>query len=483
MKTKIYFSAVLFFSLMTMGGCKKFLDINTDPNHAADVPVTYLLSSAEGELSFAVGNTLAIAGGVWGQYWTQNPSSSQYKLYDQYSPDASTFGNVWEVMNSDALEDMQQVIDNGKATNKPQYVAIATILKVYTFQLSTDLWGDVPFSQALQGKNNLSPAYDKQSDIYNGLVKMLDDAIALINPDDPNVPGNDDLIYQGDMNLWLRFANTLKLKIGLRLSKADPARAMSIVKSLEGKEFMGSGETGKQDFNATGGQQNPLYGAIAGAVLGKVQNLVASSTAIGFFNGHNDPRLKAFFDPTPAGTFVGIPQGSFNAQTSGAPISPPSAKTGANANNPKSASAPVILISDYESSFLQAEAVVRGWLSGDAAALYADGIRNNFAAYGVTGVDGYLAQPDIAFPVSGSAAQTEAIITQKWAAMCGNQCIEAWTEWRRTGFPSFFVLSQGSIIGPGRFPQIFLYPASELTRNPKVPPQHNVFDKVWWAGN
>ncbi|WP_143310559.1 SusD/RagB family nutrient-binding outer membrane lipoprotein [Chitinophaga vietnamensis] len=480
MKTTLRIIALLFTGTLLFAGCKKFLDINADPNNAADVPISYLLPSAQGELSYALGNTLTIDGGIWSQYWTQNPSSSQYRPLDQYVPDAGSFGNVWATLNSDALEDMQQVIDKGKAGNRLQYIAIASILKAYTFQLSTDLWGDIPFSQALQGTANLTPAYDKQSDIYDGLVKLIDSAVVLINPNDPNAPGNDDLIYQGDMGKWLRFANTLKLKIGLRLAKKDPARAMAIVKSLAGKDFLQDGETAGQQFNATGGQQNPLYGAIAGSVLNKVQNLVASSTTINFFSSHNDPRIRAFYDPLPGGNFIGIPQGSFGTAGQG-PISIPSAKTGGNANNPASASAPVILISDYESRFLQAEAVVRGWLTGDAAALYKAGIANSFAAYGIAGGDAYMAQPSVAFPVSGTTeAQVEAIITQKWAAMCGNQCIESWTEWRRTGYPSFFVISQASIIGQ-RFPGIFLYPGSETTRNPKTPPQHNIYDKVWWA--
>ncbi|WP_160710822.1 SusD/RagB family nutrient-binding outer membrane lipoprotein [Chitinophaga solisilvae] len=478
---KTFILSLLTTCLTIFPGCKKFLDINKDPNNAEDVPVAYLLPSAQAAISFSVGNTLGLMGGIWSQYWTQSPSASQYRPLDQYSPDPGAFGNVWETLTSDALEDLQQVIDKSTVQKKSQYTAIALILKVYTFQLVTDLWGDVPFTEALKGEENISPVYDRQSDIYNHLVKTLDDAMALINPDDPNAPGGDDLIYGGDMERWAHFANTLKLKIGLRLAKKDPVRAAAVVRTLAGKIFLQEDETAMQRFNATGGQQNPLYGAIS-AGLGGVSNLVASATTVDFFNRYNDPRIAAFYAPVPSGSYAAIPQGSYETYISNDPLSKPSARTGANVDLSASALAPVKWMTSYESSFLQAEAVVRGWLPGDAAALYLDGIQQSFDAYATGGFDDYAAQPEIAFPAGGSVeTKIAAIITQKWAAMCGNQNIEAWTEWRRTGYPSFFIESKASIIGAGRFPQTFLYPNSELTRNPNAPRQHLIYEKVWWA--
>jgi hypothetical protein len=486
MKTNIIALFFLSTLLLSSVSCKKFLDVNKDPNNAVDVTVNVLLPSAQSGLTFAVGNTLSIDGGIWGQYWTQSPNSSQYKTLDQYAPSEGDFGNVWRTLQVDALENFQKVIDKGNATNQKQYVAIAMLLKAYTFQLTTDLWGDVPFSQATQGDATvqiLNPKYDAQSDIYNGLVALIDDATKLINDTDA-APAGDDLIYGGDMGKWLRFANTLKLRIGLRLAKKDPSRAATIVKSLQGADFVQPGESALQTFNSTGGQQNPLYGALAGTVLSKTPNLVASSTAVNFYTGNSDPRLNAFYANAGTGaTVVGIPQGSYsNPPTT--TVSSPAAATGANATDANSALAPVKLITDYESDFLQAEAVARGWLTGgNAGTLYNKGIIDNFAAYGVSGDSAYFQQPAIAYPNSSTIeVNIKAIITQKWAAMNGNQTIEAWTEWRRTGYPSFFIISKSSIIGAGRFPGIFLYPSSELTRNPNAPKtNHLVYDKVWWA--
>ena len=487
MKKKIlsllFLSTFLFFS----EGCKKFLDINKDPNHAEDVTVQTLLPAAQTGLTFALGNTLTINGGIWSQYWTQNPNANQYNSLDQYAPAQGDFDNVWSNLQLDALENFQKIIDKGAGVEKlKEYVAVATILKVYTFQLVTDLWGDVPYSQTLQGdatKQVLNPKFDSQSDIYAGLVTTLDNAIAMIDENDANTPGGDDLIYGGDMSKWLRFAHTLKLKIGLRLAKKDAARAQGIVHSLDGVDFIQPGETAQQNFSSVGGQQNPLYGAIAGPVLQATQNLVASSTAVNFFRDNHDPRLEAFYNPVGADV-VGIPQGSFNNPPT-TTVSAPSTATGADAGDAQSALAPVKLMTDYESSFLQAEAAARGWISGDATTMYNAGITQNFLAYGLASSDAsdYYVQPTVAYPTAGSVdVKVKAIITQKWAAMCGNQTIEAWTQWRRTGYPSFFTISEASIIGAGRVPGIFLYPTSEMTRNPNAPKSnHFVYDKVWWA--
>jgi hypothetical protein len=488
MKLKSYIIAFSTLILFTVGGCKKELDINTDPNNAADVDVNLLLPSAEAAIAFALGNNLQITGGIWSQYWTQNPSSSQYRSLEQYSPSPSSFDNVWITLNSDALEDLQRIIDKAQAKNLFQYEAVATLLKAYTMQLSTDLFGDIPYTEALKGdKGILNPRYDPQQVVYDSLFVLVDKGLSLIDPNDPNHPGNDDLIYQGDMELWYHFGTTLKLKLALRLSQVDAPKAAAVIATLEGEDFLQSGETALINYSATGGNQNPLYSAIAGPVLSGTQNLVASSTSINFFNTNNDPRVEVFYNPT-GGNFIGIKQGDYSSVPPGTAVSIPSAIVGADALDEESALAPVKFMTDYEAKFLQAEAVARGWLSGGdavAAELYQAGIEDNFTAYGLEDeFAAYAAQPAVAFPSGGSIAQKiGAIITQKWAAMNGTQGIESWTEWRRTGYPSFFTPSAASIIGTGRIPQIFLYPTAETTRNRNTPPQHQVYDRVWWDVN
>jgi len=141
----------------------------------------------------------------------------------------------------------------------------------------------------------------------------------------------------------------------------------------------------------------------------------------------------------------------------------------------------VKFMSSYESYFLQAEAVARGWMTGDATTLYQKGITASFTAYNaVPGT--YITTQVAAFPAT-KAAQIGAIITQKYFAMACNQGFEAWTEWRRTGYPTFFVTPVVSSLPAGTFPARFLYPNTELTRNPNFPGAKLITDKVWWDVN
>src|SRR5688572_32220571 len=122
------------FALTVIPGCKKdYFDINENPNSPADASVRELLPSAEAAIAHAVGNNLQIVGGLWGQYWTQSPASSQYKVYEQYSPGANEFDRPWKALYADALTDLKAIVEKGTAEGLTNYVACAKILQAYTF--------------------------------------------------------------------------------------------------------------------------------------------------------------------------------------------------------------------------------------------------------------------------------------------------------------------------------------------------------------
>lgn len=474
--------------LATFTSCKKdFLDINNNPNAPIDVSVTELLPSAELAIAHAVGNHLQIYGGLYAQFWTQNPSSSQYKTFENYSPSSDDFDDLWAIIYSDGLKDLQTVINKGTTGGLSNYVAIGKILQGYAFQALTDNFGDVPFSQALQEENGiLSPAYDSQQNIYSGIISLVKSGIASIDETAGAIhPEDEDLLLHGDMSLWRKFGNTLLLRMYMRLSEVSPSVAQNGIADLEANsaEFLSFAEEVRIDYTATGGNTNPLYSSIVD--LNFVQNLVASATVINYMNTNSDPRIDVFYFPSSTGNQVGIAQGNY-AIPAGTPVSLPGAATGGDGGDDASALAPVKLMTGYESMFLQAEAVARGWMTGDDQTLYEDAIDESFESYGFDFTDAqtYFTQPAIAYPASGTVQQkVEAIITQKWAAMCGNQNDEAWIEWRRTGYPTFFTISVNTILGPGRFPQRFFYPSIEVTRNGNFPGQHLIDSKVWWDVN
>ncbi|MFN8116122.1 MAG: SusD/RagB family nutrient-binding outer membrane lipoprotein [Bacteroidia bacterium] len=481
--TTYIITAALGTAVLT--GCKKdFLDINENPNSPSKVNITEVLPSAELAIGHVMGNNFQIFGGIWAQYWTQNPFSSQYKTIEQYAPSANDFDSPWRICYSDALQDLNFVIKKGTEDGKMQHVACAKILQAYTYQILTDNFGDIPFSEALKGEEgNTTPKYDSQKDVYDGIIGLINEGLALIDVSATNAPSSEDLIFHGDMSMWKKFANTLKLRVYLRLAYVDPAKAQAGVASLAGASFLAAGEDAKINYLSTPGNTNPLYSVFS--EIRNTQNIVASYTCLDSMYYNNDDRITVFYDTIPGPDYNGHLQGDYtDISTPVSQISFPHPNTGGNASKPASAFAPVKLMSDYESIFLQAEAAARGWLGGSAQTLYYDGITASYQAYGLTTAATYIANPNVTFPASGTLDQKiEAIITQKYYSMCGNQCNEAWVEYRRTGYPSFLIESVSSIIGSGRMPNRMFYPSTELTRNPNMPGQKMIYDRVWWDIN
>ncbi|GAA4313346.1 SusD/RagB family nutrient-binding outer membrane lipoprotein [Compostibacter hankyongensis] len=466
--------------LLVFPGCKKFLDINENPNKPETADPTLLLPSAEASTGFALGNNFQIYGNMWGQYWTQNPFTSQYKSIDDYQPSPSSYTRPWRELYSGALQDLKVIIGQGGDAKYAQHAAIALILRAYTFQLLTDAFGDIPLKQALSPDSILNPAYDTQEEVYDSIFSMIDQAKAIIDPDAEFVPGGEDLLFGGDMDKWTAFANTLKLRAYLRLSEVDPEKAKAGIAALytSGAEFLD--EDAKISYSATGGNQNPFFTEMVG--LGYTQNPVASATCVDAMKENDDPRVTVFYTvPDDTGEVVSIPQGSYNDEPDYT-ISSPSAAVGADGDDPTSAQAPVKFISAAESYFLQAEAVARGWADGDAKTLFTQGIKASFEAYGIGDqAQAYIGSASAAqWPGGGVDGQVQAIITQKYFAMCGNQGFEAWTEWRRTGYPDFFITSQSSILSGDQKPLRFLYPESEMNQNLNFPGLKDLTAPVWW---
>lgn len=482
--------------VMGASSCKKFMDVNTNPNVSQSVTVQTILPAAELYVGSQVGVDLQIYGSIWSQYWTQTSAGNQYVAFEQFAPTQDQFSNSWTGLYQGA-ENFYQLYNLADSQHKKQYRAIALLMQAYTFQVITDAWGDAPFKQALQGQylngHLVNPKYDSQMTIYKGILTKLDSANKLINVADPVMPGADDLIYGGNMARWQKFSNTLRLKVLLRMAYIDPINAQIKIDSLYSTSplFIASGDDAKISYGFSASNKNPLYAEESSLKLGSIQNLGASSTCIDSMKSNSDPRLGVFYEANASGAYSGIPQGSYSIAKATGSYSIPSFNVAGDVNNTASANAPVYLLTSWESYFLQAEAAARGWGPAGANdnALFSAGIQaslDNYvnilgtAAYATyVGAGGYWTK----YPVGGTVAQkVRYIITQKWFAMCGNQGFEAWTEWRRTGYPDFLVDPASSLIGTQR-PERFLYPTSESMGNANFPKTGlmPLTYQVWWA--
>lgn len=471
-------------TMLTVSCKKNYLDVNTDPNNPTQSTVALSLPTAQGYAAYVLGNPFQIIGGFWAQYWTQGPTGNQFTAYDQYVVTSANFDRQWRDLYAGSLNDLRFIVDEGTRTNQKNYVGAAKILQAYIFQVLTDMHGDIPFAEALKAESgNLTPKYNTQQEVYDGLITLISDGLALINENAAG-PGDDDLFFGGDMAKWKRFANTLKLKIYMRQAYIRPSVAQSGIQGMftAGAQFLGPREEARVQFTTTQFNSNPLYAHFQ--ALGE-QNVLASTTILDYMGAHSDPRVDAFYRRAEAapntGNQAGIVQGTGRTLTgnlSDLMFSKPG-------DDVAGAAAPVIFMSGSESSFLQAEASVRGWGTGNAKTLYDEGILNSFLRWGydTAAYNTYAAKADIVFPVAGTTeAKIKSVITQKWISFAGTENVEAWTEWRRTGYPDFFKLSATSQVG-NKFPTRILYPDSEVTSNPNTPAQKAVTDKVWWDVN
>ncbi|HEY1112213.1 MAG TPA: SusD/RagB family nutrient-binding outer membrane lipoprotein [Chitinophagaceae bacterium] len=487
MNKQTYYLAFLLFLIVGISSCKKTLDINEDPNNSTRASVDLVLPTAQVYTAYNMASPFGVLGGIWGQYWTQGPTANQYNTYEQYVLTSSTFNRQWESMYSGPLADFRYLHDEGLRVGQENYAAIGKIMQAYVFQYLTDLHGDIPFSEALDPAI-ASPKFDSQEEVYNGLITLVDEGLALIDEHSASRPGSDDLVYGGDMEQWRRFANTLKLRIYLRQAYVRPAVAEAGIKAMyaAGAQFLETGGDADIGFASETFNQHPLYRTNEALTS---DNILASNTALNFMESTNDPRIEVFYQEATkapnAGQFAGIDQGDGKNLTgtldAGMWSKPGPAVGGPNGGE----DAPVVLMSAAESYFLQAEAAARSWGSGDPKDLYENGISASFLYWGLSMAEavGYYSQAAVNFPAGASTEQKiEAIITQKWVSMNGTQNVEAWTEWRRTGYPDFFVVSTTSNIG-NVFPVRLLYAESEIARNPNTPAQKAVTDKVWWDVN
>jgi len=502
---KVIVTAAVAGLALSVSSCKKYLDVNTNPNIAQNATVITLLPAAQLYLGSAVGVDMEINGSVWSQFWTQSPDGKQYQPLEQYDPKADYYNSSWKNLYAGA-ENFYQLYNLADSQHKGQYKAISLLMRAYAFQALADGWGDVPFKEALRGQYQenhiVNPKYDSQRVVYRGIIAYIDSASKLINLNDGSHPGGDDLIYGGDMSKWQKFANTLKLRVLMRMIDIDPLYATPRIDTLfqKGLPFIGEGDEARIAYGSGNGNNNPLYAELTSTQMGGVQQLAGSKTVIDSMNSNNDYRGKVFFHSVPGVGRVGIMQGEYDIAVPSGSYSTPNVYVGADAGNSNSGKAGVMLLSSWESFFLQAEAFARGISAGNDAMMFFNGIHASFnyygsalvaegyasgsAAYGIyVGGDPVAAIPAAywsQYPAAGTTAQKlRHIITQKWFCMCGNQGFEAWTEWRRTGYPDFLIHPRNSHIGT-EFPARFVYPASEAATNSNWPGIIPVTSRVWW---
>ena len=421
-------------------------DLNENPNEPIDVGAEYLFTNAvEASVSRALGAGLSFdLTGLWVQHYAE----SRYTEQDRYELSDATVQTHWVGFYAGPLQDFSEVIAQGERQDRPNVEAMGRVMRAWTFQVVTDLWGDVGYSEALRGRepgSGNTVAFDPQQSVYAGILGELRDAAGMFDPAGVRM-GAGDLLYGGDPAKWRRFANSLRLRAAMRLSQADPATARAeFAAALAAGVFTGNADNAVLRYLANGSNAHPIYSY----ELDRIDH-APSSTLVDSLARLSDPRLAVYAKPNAFGQYRGDRPGDLRD----VPLDSISRVGTFFAK----ADAPSFVMTYAEVLFLQAEAAQRGWITGDPAALYRQAIRASMEQVGVASaaIDAYLARPGVAY------AGLSSIGLQKWIALYGNGP-EAYAEWRRTGYP---VLVAGpDALNEGRIPVRLPYPASEQSLN------------------
>jgi len=483
MKMRMYNIKGLLIALTVAIGissCQNVLDVNTDPNNASTATPQLVLPSAQSQLASTIGLTWNYYGSMWAQYWTggYGVSTSSLEYYNMTGVDAD---GSWTRAYARTLSDIRFLEKSGQ----PIYSGMGKIMSAYLYQMLTDLHGDIPFTEALKGEaadgGITAPKFDKQEDVYAALLPLINEGINEVTSTGAGIqePGAEDLMYGGDVDKWVKFANTLKLKVLVR--KGDYTAAKALIDA--GTPFISSeSDEAKFQYFETTQNTNPLYARfIARTTVGMYY--VAAKSSVDKLVELDDPRLAEIYTTGNAG-HEGVYSGDINDNSTLYPSGGSNNRFDRPSANTFDATVPVYFISSWESYFLQAEVLVRK--GEDASTQFEEAVQESFNYYGLGSASSYVAG------LGFSAAPTQddklnILAVQKWIAMNGLQMVEGWLETVRFDRPGNNVFKGGiftspinNALGDNVFPSSFVYPAQEVTYNPNTPSGVTVKSTRFW---
>lgn len=515
--------APLLMGFMSCTG--NYMDINSNPYQPGDLtPDDYALGSAMSNLASTVISsdvntaqfTDCLLGGPLGGYFADSNAGwsntiSNFNATNDWTRVFLISDRIISTLYGN-LNTVRQVSEN---TNNPVPYAIAQIIKVAAMSRVTDAYGPIPYSKISQDGKITIP-YDTQEEVYNKFFEELDESITVLTENrNAALVASADFVYSGNVQKWVKFANSLKLRLAIRIANVSPAKAKEMAESAVNHEL---GLIESNADNATwkyfGAISNPLFVAVRYNEEASGGDTHPAADIICYMNGYNDNRRASYFEESkwPGEAYVGLRRSINLGKMREHFINYSRVKI--------SASDPVLWMNAAEVSFLRAEgAAIYGFnMKGNAADFYEQGIRLSFDQWGATGVDSYLADdssvPALYIDPAGintyeknlssvtikwnegatKEEKQERIITQKWIANwpLGN---EAWADYRRTGYPKLLPATDegnlsGGIVDNERGARRMPYPSEEYTSNTEnvqnavsnyLGGPDNMATDVWWA--
>ncbi|MGJ1226628.1 SusD/RagB family nutrient-binding outer membrane lipoprotein [Sphingobacterium siyangense] len=504
---------------LSLASCSKSLDINDNPNNPTESTPQLVFPQALVATARLVSPFNSYGTQLVG-YRANGGGVSGWGSIISYNFTTTDFNTLWST-SYDVLNDLQYVENTSKPQGQMDLYFAAKLLKVYNYVNLVDTYNDIPYSQALKGKASLTPTYDKATDIYKDLGTQLDSVVAYFKTSTSSTLfKNTDFLYKGDGIKWAQLGNTLKLKMLLRAKdKVQFAKT-----ALDDVGFVTSDVIVNPGFVKNDGKQNPMWNAWAylydGSAVGAASQYTPTPYIMTFYNGTKISDAARANLVYKSGVSTAVNQLGYQLSDAGRGAAPSSWHLGNGKGILKGPAAgqPILLAS--ESYFLQAEAALKGVISGTVNTLFEQGIkesynylnRNEADATTVTAADlttylnTYKSGNSQSYLVNIATAATtneklEAIITQKYIALNFLFAHESWNEYRRTGYPSLidpvtktyypnntanrnntFVSITSEATATDKLPTRVMYPNTEFNYNSaNVPTVDKYTTKIFWA--
>lgn len=460
---KTYLSFILF-AVLFAACTDKFDDYNTDKKNPVIVEGNALFTSAQLSLVDQIStpdfnyNIFKI----WAQYWTPtiNLEEVNYDIQSRSVPD-STF-KVYYLNVLEDLDEAARLIKEETTDNQSEEIAlqnrlwIIDLMMVYAYHHLVDIFGDIPYAESLDPEK-VVPRYDDAFTIYQDLISRINTALAGLDDSEGSF-GSADIIYGGDVAAWIKFGNSLKVKLGIGIADHDAGLAASAIESAVSGVFESNYDNALLYYLSSPPNSNPAYDML---ILDGRQNLfVSANTIIDLMNGLDDPRREAYFTQVDTSSewgieklaYVGGIYGESNTYNQYSHVADPMLE----------ATFPGILLTYDEILFYLAEAAERGFaVSQTPEEYYNAAITASFEFRGISDVESYLAKPDVAYAMA-QGDWKEKIGTQAYIAMY-LRGLEGYTEWRRLDYPIFNV--PPFIAEYNEIPKRFTYPMAEQYYN------------------
>ena len=461
--TKYIITALLSLSIFFTSCEKYFEDETASPNDPVTVTPSLLLASAEVATFATYSGQLVRQSCVFSQHFAGTDAGSQSIEIANYVLTETTNSNEWETIYSGAVIDCRSIIENYGDAN-PYYKGIAKVIMALNIGIATDLWGDVPFTEAGFGNinDNVNPAFESQASILSGLSSLLDGAVSdlsVASGSNEFFPGDDDFIYGGDVDAWKRAARVIQARYANRLSELSPSSsADAVLSALSSDAMTGVGDDAMMPFS--GGTNNINQWFDFESNRGGYYRI--NATFADMLVANNDPRLPFFLGEDPGGNYSGTPfdnTSNFNTSYVG--------------DYYGTGSSPLPLVTYVEQKFLEAEARLRKGQMQEAADAHNEAV--------IASVEQVTADSAPAAFVTAFASEDngsislEKIMTQKWIAMFIQ--IETYSDWRRTGFPALTANPNANLSGiPLRLQTV----QDERLYNSNVIVVSDVLSPVYW---